>query len=501
MKFCFKCGKVVKEEQTFCTSCGTDLKNETIGKSSGVEEINQTEETNEIEKAEQGYENKHIEENDSTIETQPIKEYQTPKEDNSIDESTETNTKLSKESKIVIAIVAVLIVAIVVIVQIGNSLYNPKKLETRFKNDIVSNNNADLASIMYCNDARLIVDSKNISPLLSYIKSHPSYYEEIIQNLDDDVLSPKNNSSIETSNLLTLNNIGKKFLIFSDYKISIKPSFVDITTPVKDVTFSINNLQIGSSDTDKSTKEFGPYIPGDYSILANYKGKYVTLNHPYPVDLVAAINGIAKLSVFDDMNYINITSDFPDAKIFVNGKDVNMAVADATNFGPIDSTTKIYATHMVDGKILKSQEYSVTTGGTDIYLSFYEASSDLDNVKNQLSDLLNYYTSSFTQAVNTNNSSLIDSYVTFGSALYKLQQSYIPTTYEAGIQESIVSDDITNYNISDDSQSGSITTSETYNIINKDGITSTKTFKYIYKFQYNGDTSSYQFTDIQKSLN
>jgi len=323
MKFCTKCGKAVKEEQTFCTSCGTDLKNETIGKSSGVEETkqveetNQTEKTNEMEETEQMYENRQIEENDSTIEIQPIKEYQTPKENSSIDESTETNAKLSKKSKITIAIVAVLIVAIVVIVEIGNSLYNPKKLETRFKNDIVSNNNADLASIMYCNDARLIVDSKTIAPLLSYIKSHPSYYEQIIQTLDNDVISPKNNSSTATSNILTLTNIGKKFLIFSDYKISIKPSFVDITTPVKDVTFSINNLQIGSSDTDKSTKEFGPYIPGDYSVLANYQGKYVTLNHPYPVDLVAAKNGIAKLNVFDDMSYINITSDFPDAKIFV----------------------------------------------------------------------------------------------------------------------------------------------------------------------------------------
>ncbi|MBU3182895.1 TcaA 3rd/4th domain-containing protein, partial [Clostridium psychrophilum] len=325
-------------------------------------------------------------------------------------------------------------------------------------------------------------------------------YEEVIQKLDNDVLSPKNISSAATSNILTLANIGKIFLIFPNYKISIKPSFVDITTPVKDVTFSINNVQIGNSDTDKSTKEFGPYIPGDYSILANYKGKYVTLNHPYPVDLVATTNGIAKLSVFDDMDYINITSDFPDAKIFVNGKDANITSADATNFGPIDSSTKIYATHLVDGKILKSQEYAVGTNGTDINLSFNEASSDLDNVKTQLNDLLSYYTSSFTEAVNTNDISLIDSYVTYGSELYTVQETYIPNTYEAGIQESIVSSNITDYNISDDNQSGSIITSEVYNIINKDGISSNKTFRYVYKFQYNTDTSSYQFTDIQKSL-
>ena len=57
--------------------------------------------------------------------------------------------------------------------------------------------------------------------------------------------------------------------------------------------------------------------------------------------------------------------------------------------------------------MLKSQEYSVTTGTTDINLSFAEASSNLDNIKAQLNDLLSYYTSSFTQAVNTDDLSLI----------------------------------------------------------------------------------------------
>jgi len=69
------------------------------------------------------------------------------------------------------------------------------------------------------------------------------------------------------------------------------------------------------------------------------------------------------------------------------------------------------------------------------------------------------------------------------------------------VQESNVSSDITNYNISDDNQSGSITTSEIYSITNKDGITSNKPFNYKYTFKYNVDTSSYQFSDIQKALN
>lgn len=475
MKFCTKCGNEVKEEQTFCTTCGNDLKNETIGKN-----------------------------NNSTVEEQEVEEYHTSKEDNSFEKSTDSNIKLTKKSKVVIAVVAILVVAIVVIVQVGNALSNPRKIATRFQQDIVTNNTSDLEKILYCNDARLVINSNNITPLLNYFKKNPSYYNEVIQNLNSDVISPKdiNNLSVTSSNTLTLTNVGKKFGIFPNYKISIKPSFVDITTTVKDVSFSINNVVIGKSETDKSTKEFGPYIPGTYSIIANYKGKYVTLSKPYLVNLLDTSDGIAKLSVFEDMNYLNITSDYPDAEIFVNSKDTNLKVKDASNFGPIDGESKIYATSVIDGKKLKSEEYSASTGVENLNISFEEAINNINNaqaqleeVKSQLNDLLNNYASSLADAINTNNFSLINYYLTYGSELYKQQQVNVPGSYLEGNQESLVSAIITSFNISDDAQSGSITSSETYNFVTVEGTSTKKTYNHVYKFQYNGTTSSYQFTN------
>ncbi len=469
MKFCTKCGNEIKEEEFFCTCCGNDLRKETTDKGESVEQtINKTEPDEEA--------------NSVT----------TKSEKNNI-----SNLKLSKKSKIAMALIAILIIAMVAVVQVGNYLTDPSKLVSRFEKDVASNNTSDLASILYCNDARLKIDSKSISPLLSYFKSNPSYFDKVIQNLNDDAMSPKDITNLSTTytNTLTLANSGKIFFVFTNHKINVKPSFVDITTGVKDVTFSINNAQIGTSDADKSvTKEFGPYIPGNYSILADYKGKYLTLNRPYPVDLVAPSSGIAKLSIFDDMSYLNISSDYPDAEIFVNGKDANVQVKDASNFGPVDSSAKIYATYTQDGKTLKTEESSPTSGETNLNLSFEQSENDLTNVQDELKDLLNSYISNFTQAVNTNNISLIAPYVASGSDLYKEQQSYIPSTYTSGIEENIISANITNYNISDDSKSGSITTCEVYNIIAKDGTSSNQTFNYVYNFIYNDSTSSYQFT-------
>ena len=54
--------------------------------------------------------------------------------------------------------------------------------------------------------------------------------------------------------------------------------------------------------------------------------------------------------------------------------------------------------------------------------------------------------------------------------------SYIPTKFKAGLHENIISANILNYNISANSKSGSITTSEVYSIVNKDGTSPNRTF-------------------------
>ena len=468
MKFCNKCGNKIIEGKLFCTSCGNDLR---------VKTDKENESTNKVD-------------NMGTIK---------PKESHI---SNFKLSQLSKKSKISLGLLAVLIVATVSIVKVGNSLSDPNRLVTKFEKAVVSKNASDLASVLSVSDSRLKVDSKSIAPLLAYFKSNPVYLNTVLENLKMDASNAKADISttpIKSNNVLTLAKAGKKFFVFPSYKINIKPSFINITTTVKDVTFSINNVEIGKSDADKLVKQFGPYIPGNYSILANYKGEYVTISETYPIDLVLATEGVSDLGVFEDVGYTNISSDYPDADIFVNGKNVKVKVKDATHFGPIDTTAKIYATHIDGGKTLKSEETSIAPGQTELNLSFAESANGLLDVQNQLKGLLGNYTSYFTEAINTNNVSLIDPYVDSKSELYKQQKSYIPSAHGDGIKEQVVSSDITNYNISEDNKSGSITTSEVYTITPKDGTSSNKSFNYVYKFQYNDATSSYQFISIKKA--
>jgi uncharacterized membrane protein YvbJ len=467
MNICSKCGSEFTDEKNFCTQCGNNLREEN---------------TNKVESSR----------DENSVVIKP-------------EESRITKLKLRSVSKIAMLLFPFLILASFTIIKVSNSINDPYKLVTRFQKDVASNNTSDLASILYSNDASLKVDSTSITPLLSYFKSNPAYLNKVIDSLKNDAIYPKDINSLSktSSNTLTLSNTGKIFLFISNYKINIKPSFIEIGTTVKDVTFSINNTQIGKSATDKSIKKYGPYIPGNYSITANYKGKYVALTKPYPVDLVSDKNGTTNVNIFSDLTYLNISSNCPDAEIFVDEKDVNVKVKDAMKFGPVNSSSKIYATYVKDSNTLKSEEYTITGSDTDLYLNLedytgsqYPTADERDPV-DLLNELLDNYASSFTQAINTNNISLIDSYVASGSELDEMQQSYIPKAYTAGMQENFISADVIKYNFSEDRKSGSISSTEVYTLISKDGTSSNKTFNYEYEFEYNNSISNFQLTKLK----
>ena len=471
MKFCAKCG--TKLEQDICPQCG-------YTSSSRHDKANQENISNV-----QAVNDDYLKNNKIVAKATPVRR----------------SLVLSMGAKIGIigaTIAAVLLIGIFIA---GNSLSKPSKVVSKFEKAVASDNKADLINVLYCDDNRMEINEKTISPLLSYFKENPSYLNTVVKNLDNEAIrseqtngltgiSGKNNQSI-----LTLTYTGKKFLFFPSYKIGIQPAFIQVKAGIKDVTFSLNSTEIGKSDVDNYSKEFGPFIPGKYKLLANYKGKYVTLSEPHDVDLITADNGKTSVDILTNLNYIKVKSEYPDAEIFVNGKDAGIKVADAQNFGPLNSSTKVYATLTKDGRTLKSSEDTVSQGDTDIYLSFTEAENRVKNTERQIHDLVYWYTYYFTEAVNLNNFSAVEYYIYPGSKLYDEQKSYIPNTYNQGIKENIMSFNITSCNLNADNMTGTVTTEEVYNIDNK-GSSSVKTFKYKYTFRYNEAKGTYQFDSI-----
>lgn len=479
MKFCSKCGIQLELEQNICPQCGYDL-------SSRQNEVNNTEDSiNNIEPA-----NNTTAENSNEV----------------IDNPNQPKKKLflSKGAKISLIGISIIGVLLVTFFIIGNSLSKPSKVVLKFQNAITSNNKSELVNMLYCNDNRLEIKENNISPLLDYFKDNPSYLNREIEKLNKEAVNLELTKKLAVlnennkENVLNITSVGKKFLFFPNYKICIKPSFIEVKTSIKDVTLSLNGREIGKSDIDNYSKEFGPFVPGKYELVANYKGKYVTLSEPNNIDFITNNTEKVSVDIFNNLNYVNINSKYPEAELFVNGSDAGIKVADAKNFGPLNNDTKIYATIVKEGKILKSTEYTVNKGDSNIYLDFTAAENRMKNAENKIHDLIYWYTHYFTLAVNTGNFSLVENYIYPGSQLYNEQKNYIPTTYEKGIKETIMSFNVISYTLNEDNTSGTVTTEEVYKIDNNGSI-SIKTFKYKYTFKYNEAKERYQLSSISKA--
>lgn len=531
MKFCTKCGAPLKEGQIFCTNCGNKIIN-TITQPGSNEEANnhnkidneqQQNENNKIADAEEKAKDNKVSSNKTEFEgfRESVINDESITQDNKANENTGNKTsqkdkiaaitpgdkvknsantafKISKRAKTGIIAACILIILGVSGYFAGNYLTKPSNVIANFKNDVAANNEAALEKILYCDDSRIAINKKSIDPLLQYFKEHPDYLNQAVSSLNNQAsnISSGNILKSNSQNVFGLLSVGKKFLFFPDYKIILKPGFITVNASIQDVELYLNEGEIGKSDSDSFSKVFGPYLPGEYKLTANYKGKYAELNETENIDLVTAENNEVAIDVFKNPNYLNISCDEPDAELYVNNKDTGLKACDAVNFGPLDNNSKVYAVMTKDGQTLKSNEYTAGQGdNNDVYLSFGDAESTISGTENQLHDLIYWYTNSFSQAVNYNDFSIVEPYIYPGSSLYTEQSSYVPNTYNHGITEYILSFNITGYNINNDNKSGTITTQEVYNIT-KNGSSAVKTFNYKYSFKYNDETQSYQLASI-----
>lgn len=449
MNYCPKCGTQVREGQIFCSKCGYNLNTRQVD----------------------------VSQNECPIVYNNLQ-----------------NNRPAMDKNLKIGIISICAVAAVFIALflLGSSLTKPSRVVSDFQKAVSSGNAKELSKILYCSDKRVSIDEKTVNPLLVYFKDNPSYINRLVQNL--------NNSSADSKSLgsvFILQNVGKKFLFFPDYRVVVKPAYIDVSTKISGVSFSLDSKNIGKSNTDNFNKEYGPYIPGEYNFSASYSGKYVNLHEPYKIDLVSADNNKKAINALANLSYLNISSEYSDAQLFVDGKDTGTKVKDAGNFGPLNSNSVVYAVASKDGQKIKSDTYTVGQGNdSNVYLSFEESEYALDNIEEQLNSLINNYINNFTYAVNNNDFTVVEPYIYPGSNLYTTQSAYVPNAYKQGITENVTSYNVTSCTVNDDKKSGTIITHETYEI-NSNGNSSQKSYDYKYTYQYNEDTQSFQLSNIE----
>lgn len=470
LSFCGKCGEELEPQAKFCGKCGQVVVDDGDEENTSFDQVRENEYTDSLGNQVQVYQPEAV-----------------------------SKKVLSVKSKIAISIVFFIVVVLSVLWYVGNTIMKPSKMVESFNTAVVSNDKKKVSELIYCNDSRLKISEKSVEPLMQYLKDNPSYSKDMLEQLRKDAITLDADRGLvdaiskKSSSPFTIVESGRKYLIFSNYKIALRPVYLEIDTGVKDVAFSLNNVPLGKSDVDGFSKEYGPFVPGKYEIASSYSGKYTSVTDKKVVDGVSAGDEKIKVNVLDSLKYVRIDSNYPDVEIYVDGKDTGVKVSDAQKFGPVCKGAIVYGIVSRDGKKLKNQEYWVSEQDS-IFLDFSHAEDEVNTIQNELYTLLDNCFRDFCKAINNNDFSYVEPYIYPGSSLYNEQKTYVSNTYNSGIREYILSFKITSYTISDDNKSGCINTKEIFDIQNN-GKSSIKTFVVKHYFKYNESKKCYQLCD------
>lgn len=375
MKYCSKCGASIPDNKNFCSSCGTP-----ISKNNN----NNAQLSTIVDNLKSLYMNG--------------KKYANSLIGNIQKNLSDKNFKFTKVHKIIGIIICILFILGIAGFQVGKNLTSRDKAISEFTNSLTSKNTSTLIKIIRCSDPRLKIDESNVNSFIAYLDKNPSYLQAIITSLNEQSANLDKKSNISqnnaTANLITLKIDGKKFLFYDNYVFELKPQFINLHTNYNGTQILMNDKEICTANKEDFSTQLGPFLPGTYKMQANYKTDYTSLIKNVDVDLI----GTAPLSIDLSLrgSVINISSEYENANLFVNGKDTGLKIKDAKKLGPVstDGTISIYAQTEFPWGTAKSDEVKITSNY--ITLKFNPVN---DSLKDTLMNTINDFNKSWLQAV------------------------------------------------------------------------------------------------------
>ena len=282
--------------------------------------------------------------------------------------------------KFIIQIITFVFLAFVII-SISNKNYTRNEVLNNFK-FAIENKDAKLLSKTLKVDGKR-VDSESLLPLISYYEKKKDALIDITKKLNYE-----NNSG-----MLELKS--EKNLFGETYYLDVNKISVKVESNFNDTEVFINNKSIKAGETLEDI------IPGDY--IAKYR-----LNTYF-----GEISGEKEVTVTEETNIninvdaVNITlySDYKNADVYIDNKNIQKKVSDIVDFGPIplNKGIDLYIEHDFPWGKIKSEKVSINNGGiikVDINMVNEKLMSEIDTT-------LNSFFNSVFAALNQEDKSLI----------------------------------------------------------------------------------------------
>ncbi|MEI4768822.1 hypothetical protein WAX74_04005 [Psychrobacillus sp. FJAT-51614] len=190
--------------------------------------------------------------------------------------------------------------------------------------------------------------------------------KEEVKILEDDELS---NIILDShgNKLMSVTNEPLLFGLYDRVSFVLHPIKVQAEIPLNETSIVINEQTV-TEDEGKSIT-IGNFLPGEYNWKASAPSEFATIENEGIINVIGDGNNSFIFKPEMEAGMATITSDLPDAVLWVNNKSTGKTVTEITSLGPVpyDGTVTITAEAKdTEGKIVKGEQVAIKSNSAHI---------------------------------------------------------------------------------------------------------------------------------------
>lgn len=365
------------------------------------------------------------------------------------------------------------------------SMFTPERMVKSFEKAVSEHNYKEVSHILEEGGTRATLNEASVKAFMEYMNS-----SELINQVDDLIKdgSIENNQLVDQNgnHVLTITK-GNQFLgIYQTYGISAEPFELTVTSPIDELKLQFNN-ETTRLNKDEYEKSYQKILPGKYTLSAIYQGEYSEVEETVDLDFTKASKNKLEQELTFNVSYVQVYSNEPSAKLFVNGKDIGKKISEVEKFGPflLNGQTIVHAEIEIDGQLIKTAD--VPINGKYIDLIFNTPTQSEETAKEDggffggIKDFFDRYLPETKPSTNNlEEKQFIDGLFNQNGQAFLESEEYQKKIKKKNTTQKLVS--FAMKNSKQDDSGMVIVTNETYEITDKKGKTKTKSFEITYHF-------------------
>ncbi|MCD9020565.1 zinc ribbon domain-containing protein [Cohnella silvisoli] len=304
----------------------------------------------------------------------------------SIPQSRKPMIVLSKKAKILIGSALLIVVLAVGAYLTGKYLTDENRLIDRFEKAVEDGNGDKLYDLLSASNKENRFDQKAADGIAHYLKSNPDALIQVTDQLKRQakLLQSGDVEALGNADDVTFVYLHKKdkrrWLFYKDYELIVKRYMVPVQTNYEGAKILVDGKEVGAATGEESVIEVGPLLPGEYDMKAVYEGEYTTLENKQKVLLFPMESTPKTVRLELEGHYVNVYSNNNKARIFINGKDIGLVVADGQQIGPIvvDGSNKMYLEAEYPWGKMKSAEHPIDSDQMEVNMGGLNESAKED---------------------------------------------------------------------------------------------------------------------------